>query len=193
MGAEGAMAASFPHPSATKEGGALLRSRAGVPLQYSRTRKMTERDSSSSTMFAMFGCWLCCSSRSTPTSAFIAATWCGARASLVRVQLLTATPPPESTCRARTTCEKAPAAIGPSVSYPKRASGSASPLRLAVLGRGIGRTADIGRLSMASRPYSPPADAGRVVVDVRGRRDSDRSLRSARAASARPVSLAVVR
>eukprot|EP00964_Phaeocystis_antarctica_P126079 scaffold89804_cov62-Phaeocystis_antarctica.AAC.1 len=153
-----------------------------------------ERDSSSSTMFAMFGWRLCCSSRSTPTSAFIAATWCGARASLARVQLLTATSPPEPTCRARTTCEKAPAAIGPSVSYSKRASGSAKPRRAApVLGRGgIGRTADIGRRSMLEAIYSPPADMGRAADDVRGRRD--RSLRSERPVpSVRPVSRAVVR
>ena len=108
---------------------------------------------------------------------------------------MTATSRPESVCRARTTCEKEPDAIGPSVSYPKSASGSANPPRCleAVLGRGgIGRTADIGRRSMASSSYCPPADMGRAADDVRGRRD--RSLRSERPVPpVRPVSLTQVR
>ena len=79
-------------------------------------------------------------------SLFIDAAWCGARASLVRVHVLTATSPPVPVCRPRTTCEKAPAAMGPSVSKPKMDSGSDDPRRAAVPGRDaavIGR--DAGR------------------------------------------------
>eukprot|EP00966_Prymnesium_polylepis_P208798 4837148-Prymnesium_polylepis.2 len=73
---------------------------------------------------------------------------------------LIATSPPLAACRARSTVEKAPAAIGPSTSYPK------APMSRSAL-RTIGPATTPRRSPSVSRPQEQAA-ARRSLCSVRG-------------------------